>query len=74
MSFLCFVRNLIKYRSFYIETKYFSDYKDLVMDTGLNKDISSKSSVAIYGIGPYGEAYFVDLFLTIENTIYLKVL
>ncbi|WP_143098620.1 hypothetical protein [Succinivibrio dextrinosolvens] len=32
------------------------------MDNVLSKEIKPNSNIAIYGFGPYGESYFLDLF------------
>ena len=62
MHFGVFIRNFIKYNFFYLETKYLSDYNDLIDETLLSRVIPPNSKVAIYGFGPYGKAYFVDIF------------
>lgn len=64
MSNIIFLKNILKYKTFYLETKYFSDYKDFIDCSELSKEIKTNSNVAIYGFGPYGQSYFVKMFYT----------
>lgn len=58
----CFISNIKKYKKFYFEIKYLSDFSDEILNTFLSKKIHSGKKVVIYGFGPYGQEYFVKLF------------
>lgn len=57
-----FVSNLKKYKLFYFEIKYLSDFCDDNQCTVLSKKIDFGKKIVIYGFGPYGQEYFVKLF------------
>ena len=61
-NLLSFLFNLIKYKLFYFDTKYFGDYSESNVPTSLSEEIGSRKKIVIYGFGPYGEEYFVKLF------------
>ena len=63
-----FFKNLIKYKTLYFETKYFSDFYTKTDSTILSKDIEKNKTISIYGFGPYGEECFVDLFYIAKIT------
>lgn len=62
INILTFLSNLIKYKFFYFDTKYFGIYIDSNVPTSLSEQIGRNKKIVIYGFGPYGEEYFVNLF------------